>query len=227
MGVGASMSVSIVINGRLWGLIACHHMAPKRVPYSIRMAADVLAQVIASTVQSIEAREDAELVERAARCAPAWSNRCCWTTTRSKRWSSMPTACRKPPARRRWSAASTAASCAAAIDQATAKPSSRRCRRRPRPASRDARRLAGGAATPARQVGRHAGPALRPARRAAGACCCAPNRSSRWPGRHAGQEPARPAGRAPDPARLLRRLARNRARTRPPVGRRRSSRMRA
>jgi light-regulated signal transduction histidine kinase (bacteriophytochrome) len=67
MGVGASMSVSIVIHGRLWGLIACHHMNPKRVPYSVRMAADVLAQVIASTVQGIEAREDAELVAHAAR----------------------------------------------------------------------------------------------------------------------------------------------------------------
>ena len=66
MGVGASMSVSIVINGRLWGLIACHHMGPKRVPYSIRMAADVLAQVIASTLQGLESRQDAELVARAA-----------------------------------------------------------------------------------------------------------------------------------------------------------------
>jgi light-regulated signal transduction histidine kinase (bacteriophytochrome) len=66
MGVGASMSVSIVINGRLWGLIACHHMGPKRVPYSIRMAADVLAQVIASTVQGLESREETALVGRAA-----------------------------------------------------------------------------------------------------------------------------------------------------------------
>jgi two-component system, chemotaxis family, sensor kinase Cph1 len=67
MGVGASMSVSIVINGRLWGLIACHHMTPKRVPYSVRLAADVLAQVLASSVQSIESRDDARLVERAAK----------------------------------------------------------------------------------------------------------------------------------------------------------------
>jgi len=67
MGVCASMSVSIVINGRLWGLLACHHMAPKQVPYAIRMAADVLAQVMASTIQSIEARQDAEQVEQAAR----------------------------------------------------------------------------------------------------------------------------------------------------------------
>ncbi len=67
MGVGASMSVSIVINGRLWGLLACHHMAPKQVPYSIRMATDVLAQVLASTIQSIEAQRDAAQVEQAAR----------------------------------------------------------------------------------------------------------------------------------------------------------------
>ncbi|MGB9108525.1 MAG: ATP-binding protein, partial [Telluria sp.] len=67
MGVGASMSVSIVVNGRLWGLLACHHMAPKRVPYAIRMAADVLAQVIASTVQSLESRDESGLVERAAK----------------------------------------------------------------------------------------------------------------------------------------------------------------
>ncbi len=67
MGVCASMSVSIVINGRLWGLLACHHMAPKQVPYSIRMSADVLAQVMASTIQSIEARRDAEQVEQSAR----------------------------------------------------------------------------------------------------------------------------------------------------------------
>jgi light-regulated signal transduction histidine kinase (bacteriophytochrome) len=66
MGVGASMSVSIVVNGRLWGLLACHHMAPLQVPYSIRMAADVMAQVIASLVQSIEARQRAKVVEESA-----------------------------------------------------------------------------------------------------------------------------------------------------------------
>jgi two-component system, chemotaxis family, sensor kinase Cph1 len=67
MGVAASMSISIVVNGKLWGLIACHHMAPRRVPYAIRMAADVLAQVIASTIQSIEANEQAALIARSGR----------------------------------------------------------------------------------------------------------------------------------------------------------------
>ncbi|QGZ38830.1 light-regulated signal transduction histidine kinase (bacteriophytochrome) [Pseudoduganella flava] len=66
MGVAASMSVSIVINGKLWGLIACHHMAPLRVPYSVRMACDVVAQVLAAAVQSIDARERMLLAEQAA-----------------------------------------------------------------------------------------------------------------------------------------------------------------
>ena len=66
MGVQASMSISIVISGKLWGMIACHHMAPRRVPYAIRMACDVMAQVLAASVQSLETRERAALTERAA-----------------------------------------------------------------------------------------------------------------------------------------------------------------
>lgn len=60
MGVGASMSVSLVVNGKLWGMLACHHLGRLQVPYSIRMACDVLAQVISVTVQSLTAREEAE-----------------------------------------------------------------------------------------------------------------------------------------------------------------------
>ena len=66
MGVHASMSVSIVIGGKLWGMIACHHMAPKLVPYPVRMAVDVMAQVIAATIQSITASERESAIARAA-----------------------------------------------------------------------------------------------------------------------------------------------------------------
>jgi light-regulated signal transduction histidine kinase (bacteriophytochrome) len=66
MGVAASMSVSIVIGGRLWGMLACHHMAPRQVAYPIRMAVDVMAQVIASTVQSLTAQAREGAVARAA-----------------------------------------------------------------------------------------------------------------------------------------------------------------
>jgi light-regulated signal transduction histidine kinase (bacteriophytochrome) len=59
MGVGASMSISIVVNGQLWGMLACHHMGPLQVPYSVRMACDVLAQILAANVQSLLAGEQA------------------------------------------------------------------------------------------------------------------------------------------------------------------------
>jgi hypothetical protein len=66
MGVRASMSVSIVIAGRLWGMLACHHMAPLRVPYATRQACDVMAQLIAASVLSLDAREREAGMGRAA-----------------------------------------------------------------------------------------------------------------------------------------------------------------
>ncbi|CAN5450860.1 bacteriophytochrome BphP [soil metagenome] len=66
IGVGASMSVSIVVGGRLWGMLACHHMSPRQVPYSIRIACDVLARLLASAVQGLAAKGDAARVANAA-----------------------------------------------------------------------------------------------------------------------------------------------------------------
>jgi chemotaxis family two-component system sensor kinase Cph1 len=50
--VAASMSLSIIVQGRLWGLIACHHGTAHRVPYAVRMTCDVLSHVLSSAVQS-------------------------------------------------------------------------------------------------------------------------------------------------------------------------------
>ncbi|NEK87651.1 SpoIIE family protein phosphatase [Blastococcus saxobsidens] len=45
MGVVSSMSVSLIDNGKLWGLIACHHYAgPHRPSYSDRVAAEFLGR---------------------------------------------------------------------------------------------------------------------------------------------------------------------------------------
>jgi two-component system, chemotaxis family, sensor kinase Cph1 len=54
MGVAASMSISIVKDDRLWGLIACHHGAPKLVPHSIRVTCEVLARVFSSHIAKAE-----------------------------------------------------------------------------------------------------------------------------------------------------------------------------
>ncbi|MBX3483816.1 histidine kinase dimerization/phosphoacceptor domain -containing protein [Phenylobacterium sp.] len=57
MGVGASASMSVVKDGVLWGLIACHHRTPRLMPYDIRAAARTLAGGLA---RQIRAKEDAE-----------------------------------------------------------------------------------------------------------------------------------------------------------------------
>ncbi|TWI62586.1 phytochrome-like protein [Pseudoduganella lurida] len=64
MGVAASMSVSIVVNGELWGMLACHHMTARQVPHAIRAAVDVLVQVLAATVQWLEAQQCSQLIEQ-------------------------------------------------------------------------------------------------------------------------------------------------------------------
>jgi light-regulated signal transduction histidine kinase (bacteriophytochrome) len=65
MGTPASMSVSVLrADGRLWGLIACHHAAPRRVPFAARNACDLLGQMFAVRVA---AREDMAAAEERAR----------------------------------------------------------------------------------------------------------------------------------------------------------------
>ena len=44
MGVAASMSVSIVVDGELWGLIACHHYSPKILTLPQRVAAEMFGE---------------------------------------------------------------------------------------------------------------------------------------------------------------------------------------
>jgi two-component system, chemotaxis family, sensor kinase Cph1 len=46
MGVTASMSISLIQNHKLWGLIACHHSSPKYVPYDLRTACEFIGQVM-------------------------------------------------------------------------------------------------------------------------------------------------------------------------------------
>ncbi len=57
MGVMASMSISIVKDRQLWGLIACHHTAPKFIPYELREACEVIAQFVALKLIEQESEE--------------------------------------------------------------------------------------------------------------------------------------------------------------------------
>ncbi|AJD42209.1 PAS and GAF and phytochrome domain-containing protein [Rhizobium gallicum bv. gallicum R602sp] len=56
LGVGASFSVPIVVDGRLWGLFACHHYAARLLPVERRLTAELFAQMFASRLQTRECR---------------------------------------------------------------------------------------------------------------------------------------------------------------------------
>jgi two-component system, chemotaxis family, sensor kinase Cph1 len=58
MGVRASMSVSIVVRERLWGLVSCiNHRAPRAVPASLRADCEVLARLTSLQISALEDRE--------------------------------------------------------------------------------------------------------------------------------------------------------------------------
>jgi len=65
MGVGASLSISIVIKGRLWGLFACHHYAARRVPYSLRTVAELFAELFSLRLELAIAEAGNLMSERA------------------------------------------------------------------------------------------------------------------------------------------------------------------
>jgi chemotaxis family two-component system sensor kinase Cph1 len=53
MGVGASMSVSLIIQGELWGLIACHNHDPRQVPYEARELCKHVAQILSQKIRAL------------------------------------------------------------------------------------------------------------------------------------------------------------------------------
>ncbi|MFN5457481.1 GAF domain-containing protein, partial [Bradyrhizobium sp.] len=66
MGVGATLVCSLIVSGRLWGLVACHHYEPRFVPFDIRAACEALAETCAIRIAALEsfAQSQSELVVR-------------------------------------------------------------------------------------------------------------------------------------------------------------------
>jgi len=54
MGVTATVVVSLVREGRLWGLIAAHHYSPRNICRAVRAACDLLAEVVSTRIAAIE-----------------------------------------------------------------------------------------------------------------------------------------------------------------------------
>ncbi|AWA29750.1 histidine kinase [Flavobacterium magnum] len=64
MGVGATMTISLIHRGRLWGLIACHHYSPKNLTPEIRLAAQLQGQFITSQIDVRQSNEEYDLARR-------------------------------------------------------------------------------------------------------------------------------------------------------------------
>ena len=60
MGTASSMSVSILRDGGLWGLISCHNHRPLVVPFEVRSVADMLGQVLSLQIVAKEQKEEYE-----------------------------------------------------------------------------------------------------------------------------------------------------------------------
>jgi light-regulated signal transduction histidine kinase (bacteriophytochrome) len=52
MAVGASLSISIIVEGRLWGLIACHHETARLPSFVMRSAAELFGAMFSLTLES-------------------------------------------------------------------------------------------------------------------------------------------------------------------------------
>ncbi len=61
MGVAASMSISILNEGQLWGLIACHHYQPRNISLEIRAACELLGSLAGSYVVTREISDEMHL----------------------------------------------------------------------------------------------------------------------------------------------------------------------
>lgn len=57
MGIDASMSISIIHGDKLWGLIACHHYSPRRLPRHLRAVCELFGSMFS---MQLEVRERAQ-----------------------------------------------------------------------------------------------------------------------------------------------------------------------
>jgi chemotaxis family two-component system sensor kinase Cph1 len=55
MGVQASMSVSLIVQGRLWGLISCGHRQARPMPHTLRTACETIGRLVSLQIGALQA----------------------------------------------------------------------------------------------------------------------------------------------------------------------------
>ncbi|RZJ76151.1 MAG: GAF domain-containing protein [Flavobacterium sp.] len=64
MGVGATLTISLIHQKKLWGLIACHHYSKKNLTPEVRLAAQLQGHFITSQIQLRQTNEEYEVVRK-------------------------------------------------------------------------------------------------------------------------------------------------------------------
>ncbi|QHL85964.1 GAF domain-containing protein [Nibribacter ruber] len=59
--VQASMSLPIIIDNQLWGLVSCHHKTPKNPSYELRSAMELLSSIVSAQIAAKEKERAIEL----------------------------------------------------------------------------------------------------------------------------------------------------------------------
>ncbi|KJF68336.1 HWE histidine kinase domain-containing protein [Rhizobium nepotum] len=65
MGVAASMSISVIVDGALWGLIACHHYSPRVLTMPVRIAAEMFGEFFSMHLQVLKQKRRFDTVNHA------------------------------------------------------------------------------------------------------------------------------------------------------------------
>jgi PAS domain S-box-containing protein len=60
MGVGATLVASLVVGGKLWGLVACHHYVPRNIPFECRAACELLVEAVSIRIAALESVAQAQ-----------------------------------------------------------------------------------------------------------------------------------------------------------------------
>jgi light-regulated signal transduction histidine kinase (bacteriophytochrome) len=64
MGVGATLTISLLHKGRLWGLIACHHYSAKNLSHEQRVAAKLQGHFITSQIDTRQLNEEYDVAKK-------------------------------------------------------------------------------------------------------------------------------------------------------------------
>ncbi|GAA4399584.1 ATP-binding protein [Nibrella viscosa] len=64
MGVQASMSISLMYQGELWGLISCHNYTPRQIDYSARVSVDLVGQLLSAALEYHKDEDDQSFTQQ-------------------------------------------------------------------------------------------------------------------------------------------------------------------